>query len=148
MANDGLRNFRNKLKLLYLKQILETYTDKENGLSHAEIMELMERKGLDVQPRTLRDDIQCLQDAAEDFDMCIGTNIQDGKDKAHPIRYRVDERLFTPTEVKLLMESVKGIHSLSNEQTGILLKKLESLCSRPEAKKIRRRLAVLGGFKA
>ena len=71
MANDGLRNFRNKLKLLYLKQILETYTDKENGLSHAEIMELMERKGLDVQPRTLRDDIQCLQDAAEDFDICI-----------------------------------------------------------------------------
>ena len=148
MANDGLRNFRNKLKLLYLKQILETYTDKENGLSHAEIMELMERKGLDVQPRTLRDDIQCLQDAAEDFDMCIGTNIKDGKEKAHPIRYRVEERLFTPTEVKLLMESVKGIHSLSKEQTEILHKKLESLCSRPEAKKIRSRLAVVGGFKA
>jgi len=148
MANDGLRNFRNKLKLLYLKQILETYTDKENGLSHAEIMELMEQKGLDVQPRTLRDDIQCLQDAAEDFGLCIGTNIQDGKDKAHPIRYRVDERLFTPTEVKLLMESVNGIHSLSKEQTEILQKKLESLCSKLEAKKIRSRLAVVGGFKA
>lgn len=148
MTNDGLRDFRYKLKLLYLKQILERYTDKENGLSHAEIMELMERKGLEVQPRTLRDDLQCLQDAAEDFDLRIGTNIQDGKEKAHPIRYRVDERFFTSTEVKLLMESVKGIHSLSNEQTEILLKKLESLCSRPEAKKIRSRLAVVGGFKA
>jgi len=148
MANDGLRNFRNKLKLLYLKQILETYTDKENGLSHADIMDKMEQKGLDVQPRTLRDDIQCLQDAAEDFDMRVGTNIKDGKEKAHPIRYRVEERLFTPTEVKLLMESLKGIHSLSNEQTEILHKKLESLCSRHEAKKIRSRLAVIGGFKA
>jgi len=108
----------------------------------------MERKGLDVQPRTLRDDIQCLQDAAEDFDMRVGTNIKDGKEKAHPIRYRVEERLFTPTEVKLLMESLKGIHSLSNEQTEILHKKLESLCSRHEAKKIRSRLAVVGGFKA
>lgn len=143
-----MRDFRYKLKLLYLKQILETYTDKENGLSHDEIIKLMKVRGLDVQPRTLRDDIQCLQDAADDFDMSIGTNIKDGKEKAHPIRYRVDERLFTPTEVKLLMESVKGIHSLSKEQTEILHKKLESLCSRPEANKIRKRLAVVGGFKA
>ena len=148
MANDGLRDFRYKLKLLYLKQILETYTDKENGLSHAEIMEIMKRKGLEVQPRTLRDDLQCLQDAAEDFGLYIGTNIQDGKEKAHPIRYRVDDRLFTPTEVKLLMESVNGIHSLSKEQTEKLQKKLERLCSKPEAKKIRSRLAVVGGFKA
>lgn len=148
MANDGLRNFRNKLKLLYLKQILETYTDKENGFSHADIMDKMEQKRLDVQPRTLRDDIQCLQDAAKDFGIRIETNIKDGKDKAHPIRYWVEERLFTPTEVKLLMESLKGIHSLSNEQTEILHKKLESLCSRHEAKKIRSRLAIVGGFKA
>lgn len=148
MTNEGLRNFRNKLKLLYLKQILEKHTDSENGLSHAEIMEMMQREGLDVQPRTLRDDIQCLQDAAEDFDLRIETNIKDGKDKAHPIRYRVEERLFTSTEVKLLMESVKGIHSLSEEATKEIQKKLTSLCSSCEAAEIRSQLAVVGGFKA
>lgn len=46
------------------------------------------------------------------------------------------------------MESVKGIHSLSNEQMEILQKKLERLCSKPDAKKIRSQLAVVGGFKA
>ena len=46
MANDGLRDFRNKLKLLYLKQILETYTDKENGLSHENVVYIGDDYGL------------------------------------------------------------------------------------------------------
>lgn len=72
-------------------------------------MKLLKKKGVEVQPRTLRDDLQCLQEAADDFDMRIETNIAFGKGKAHPIRYKAEERLFSPTEVKLLMESVKGI---------------------------------------
>lgn len=148
MEKDKMREYPNKLKLLYLKQILEQYTDDVNGLTHAEIMGLLKKKGVEVQPRTLRDDLQCLQDAADDFDMRIETNIAFGKEKAHPIRYKAEERLFSPTEVKLLMESVKGIHSLSNEQTEILHRKLESLLSKPQAKSIRNRMAVVGGFKA
>lgn len=148
MEKDKMREYPNKLKLLYLKQILEQYTDDVNGLTHAEIMGLLKKKGVEVQPRTLRDDLQCLQDTADDFDMRIETNIAFGKGKAHPIRYKAEERLFSPTEVKLLMESVKGIHSLSNEQTEILHRKLESLLSKPQAKSIRNRMAVVGGFKA
>ena len=111
-------------------------------------MKQLKLKGIDVHPRTLRDDLYCLRDNAADFDMTIENNIQLGKSKAHPIKYMITKRLFSTTEVKLLMEAVKGIHSLSKEQTEILHRKLECLCSHAEAVKMRRSLAVVGGFKA
>ncbi len=144
MKKDG----KNKLRMLYLKEILERRSDCEQGISHEEIMQQLKLKGIDVHPRTLRDDLYCLRDNATDFDMTIENNIQLGKSKAHPIKYMVTKRLFSTTEVKLLMEAVKGIHSLSKEQTEILHRKLECLCSHAEAVKMRRSLAVVGGFKA
>lgn len=144
MKKDG----KNKLRMLYLKEILERRSDCEQGISHEEIMQQLKLKGIDVHPRTLRDDLYCLRDNAADFDMTIENNIQLGKSKAHPIKYMITKRLFSTTEVKLLMEAVKGIHSLSKEQTEILHRKLECLCSHAEAVKMRRSLAVVGGFKA
>lgn len=150
MKNDNILAFRNKLKLLYLMDVLKRNTDAEHGLTHKELMELLKGMGVDVKERTLRDDIQALQDYLYDVDMELTDNIhyEEGKEKAHPIRYRISKRLFTTTEVKLLMESVKGVHSLSNEQTEILLKKLSTLCSNTEAAKIRSEFATIGGFKA
>lgn len=150
MKNESILAFRNKLKLLYLKDVFERNTDVNHGLSHKELKELMEAVGIDINDRTLRDDITALQDYMQDVDMELTDNIkyEEGKEKAHPIRYKISKRLFTPTEVKLLMESVRGIHSLSNEQTEILLGKLSTLCSLAEAAQIRNEFAVNGGFKA
>jgi len=150
MKNESMLAFRNKLKLLYLKDVFERNTDIDHGLSHKELKELMQAIGIDINDRTLRDDITALQDYMQDVDMELTDNIkhEEGKEKAHPIRYKISKRLFTPTEVKLLMKSVRGIHSLSNEQTEVLLKKLSTLCSIAEAAQIRNESAVVGGFKA
>ncbi len=150
MKNESTLAFKNKLKLLYLKEILERHTDENHGLTHSDLQKKMKAKELDVNERTLRDDIQALQFYMEHENMELTDNIKrdDGKEKAHPIRYRITKRLFTPTEVKLLMESVRGIHSLSNEQTAILWRKLSTLCSNSEAVQIIKESAVIGGFKA
>jgi len=83
MKKDG----KNKLRMLYLKEILERRSDSEQGISHEEIMKQLKLKGIDVHPRTLRDDLYCLRDNAADFDMTIENNIPLGKSKAHPIKY-------------------------------------------------------------
>lgn len=137
-----------KTKLLYIKQILERYTDADHDITQAQIQEKLEKKGLAPKTRTLHDDLESLYECQKDFDIELENNVKPGKDKAHTLRYKITKRLFTPTEVKLLMESVRGLKSLSMEQTEILIDKLSSLCSEAEAQDIKKHFAVVGGFKA
>ena len=137
-----------KTKLLYIKQILERYTDANHDLTQAQIQEKLEKNGYAPKARTLHDDLEALYECQQDFDIKLENNVKLGKDKAHTLRYKITERLFTPTEVKLLMESVRGLKSLSSEQTEILIEKLSSLCSDAEARDIKKHFAVVGGFKA
>ena len=81
------------------------------------------------------------------FDIKLENNVKPGKDKAHTLRYKITERLFTPTEVKLLMECVRELHSLGPIETNALIDKLSTLCSDAEAKDIKNNLAIVGGFK-
>lgn len=148
MSEEGYITYSNKLKLLYLKDVLEKYTDAEHGLTHAELMAKLRACGVDVKERTLRDDLLALQDYMYGTEMELTDNIKEGKEKAHPTRYMLKKRLFTATEVKLLMESVKGMHSLSEQQTTLLITKLSQLCSDQQAAQIYRELAETGGFKA
>lgn len=141
-------SWRHKLKLLYLKEIFEQQTDKEHGLTIAELMREMEKKGISVKERTLREDVLSLQDYMDDHDFCLEDNIKADKEKARPLKFAMTKRAFTTSEVKLLMECVRNIHSLSERQTETLLKKLEGLCSHAEARKIRTQMARTNGFKA
>jgi predicted DNA-binding transcriptional regulator YafY len=145
---SSLEQQQRKTKLLYIKEILERYTDAEHDLTQAQIQEILDKKGLAPKTRTLHDDLESLQECLPDFGLELSNNVKLGKDKAHTLRYKVTKRLFTPTEVKLLMESVRGLKSLSAKQTSILIDKLSSLCSDTEAKAIRNHFAVVGGFKA
>ena len=137
-----------KTKLLHLKDIFERYTDADHDITQAQVQEIMEKKHFILNTRTLHDDIEALQECLPDYGMELTNNVKPGKDKAHTLRYKITKRLFTPTEVKLLMESVRGVKSLSPEQTDILIDKLSSLCSDVEARNAKRHFAVIGGFKA
>lgn len=137
-----------KTKLLYIKEILERYTDADHDITQVQIQEKLEKKHIDPKTRTLHDDIESLYECLPDFGMELTNNVKPGKNKAHTLRYKITKRLFTPTEVKLLMESVRGLKSLSAEQTTILIDKLSSLCSDAEARDIKKHFAVVGGFKA
>ncbi len=46
-----------KTKLLYIKQILERYTDADHDITQAQIQEKLEKKGLAPKARTLHDDL-------------------------------------------------------------------------------------------
>jgi len=150
MGSDYEMSYKYKLKLLFLKDILERYTDADHGLTHAELTVKLREWGIKANDRTLRDDLVALQEYADRMGLELTDNIRidEGKEKAHPIRYMLRKRLFTSTEVKLLMECVRSLHSLSEKRTEMLLEKLTSLCSAPEAAQIRKEFAVTGGSKA
>ena len=136
-----------KTKLLYIKQILERYTDANHDLTQAQIQEKLEKQGYAPKARTLHDDLFELYECQDDFSIKLENNVKPGKDKAHTLRYKITKRLFSPTEVKVLMESVSALHSLGPIETNALINKLSSLCSDAEAKEIKNHLAVVGGFK-
>ena len=62
------KNEKQKLKLLYLKQILEEYTDENHGLTMERLLGLLEQKGIKAERKSIYDDIFVL---AEDFNMGI-----------------------------------------------------------------------------
>ena len=51
-----------KLKLLFLFQILLDNTDEKHGLSSEEIMTLLQEKGIHVERKTLYKDIEALKE--------------------------------------------------------------------------------------
>ena len=62
------KNEKQKLKLLYLKQILEEYTDENHGLTMERLLGLLAQKGIKAERKSIYDDIFVL---AEDFNMGI-----------------------------------------------------------------------------
>ena len=57
-------SYKYKLKLLFLRDILEKYTDADHGLTHAELTVKLREWGISANERTLRDDLIALQEYA------------------------------------------------------------------------------------
>ena len=51
------KNEKQKLKPLYLKQILEEYTDENHGLTMERLLGLLEQKGIKAERKSIYDDI-------------------------------------------------------------------------------------------
>ena len=54
------RSEHQKLKLLYLKEILETQTDAAHPLTAQELIELLARKGVRAERKSIYSDMECL----------------------------------------------------------------------------------------
>jgi len=62
------KNKNQKLKLFYLKQILEEYTDADHGITMNRIQELLGMRGVVAERKSIYDDIDTL---INDFEMDI-----------------------------------------------------------------------------
>lgn len=126
-----------KLKLLYLKQILETYTDDEHKLSTKELIEKLDFYGIKVERKSLYDDIECLINFGVDIIV----------EKSDSNYYAIGERKFELPELKLLVDSVQASKFLTEKKSHSLIKKLESLCSVYQEKTLQRQVIVSGRIK-
>lgn len=114
-----------KLKLLYLKEIFEKYTDEEHVLNSAELVEKLEQEGITCERKSIYKDIDVLIDYGVDII----------KTRTPRNGFFLGSRLFETAEVRLLADAVQAANFITPKKTKLLMKKIERFVSYPEAKK-------------
>lgn len=126
-----------KLKLLYVKEILEKYTDDDNYLSTKEIIDKLADYGISAERKSIYDDIECLK--------YYGLDIITEKTDSN--KYHIGERTFELPELKLLVDSVQASKFLTVKKSDLLIKKIESLCSEKQGASLQRQVFVANRIK-
>ena len=128
-----------KLKMLYLVKILFEETDEHHGLSAQEIISRLEKCEVNVDRKTLYKDF----DELDRFGLEV-TSEQVGRN----VLYHLITREFELPELKLLVDAVQSAKFITEKKSRQLIKKLESLASRHEAKYLHRQVLIAGRVKA
>lgn len=127
-----------KLKLLYLVDILERKTDENHPMTAATLIEELAKVEISAERKSIYDDIQQLMD--------YGYDIVHNKARVGGGYYMASKR-FELAELKVLVDSVQASRFLSAKKTRELIDKLEKLCSIHEEKQLKRQVYVLNRIK-
>ena len=127
-----------KLKLLYLVDILERKTDENHPMTAAALIEELAKVEISAERTSIYDDIQKLMD--------YGYDIVHNKARVGGGYYMASKR-FELAELKVLVDSVQASRFLSAKKTRELIDKLEKLCSIHEEKQLKRQVYVLNRIK-
>ncbi len=126
-----------KLKLLYLKKLLEERTDEEHPVSTQQILDYLASKDIRAERKAIYNDIQCLQDFGMDIVHKSGRNGG----------YFLASRSFELPELKLLVDAVQSSKFLTTKKSMELISKLSQLASAHEAGSLKRQVMVSGRVK-
>lgn len=126
-----------KLKILHLLQIMKENTDEAHGLTMAEITDELERRGIKAERKSIYNDFDALRD--------FGIEIEAKKDKT--VRYYMGERDFELAELKLLVDAVQSSRFITRKKSSTLIRKIEGLASRYEARTLERQVFVANRIK-
>ncbi len=128
---------KQKLKLMYVKQILEEYTDEAHGITMDRLLELLAMRGVKTERKSVYDDIDTLMDE--------GMDIQKPSGKDHT--YRLLSREFSIAELKLMIDSIQASKFLSETTSREIIRKLNRLCSTHEAVQLQRSVILTNRVK-
>ena len=127
-----------KQKLPMLQKLLLAETDEDHGLTAEEIIRLLARQGIAAERKSLYNDLDTLRDCGMDI-ICAR---KDGRTV-----YFVGERDFQLPELKLLVDAVQASRFITRNKSEQLIRKLEQLTSRHQAKQLQRSVYVWGRAK-
>jgi len=132
------RSEKQKLKLCYLIKILSENTDANNGMTMQEILDALEAEGITAERKSIYSDISLLVDF--DYDI-ISEKI--GKSYV----YKMVSREFELPELKLLVDAVQSSKFITERKSNKLIRKIEGLTSKYEAKSLHRHVYVANRIK-
>lgn len=122
-----------KLRTLYLMQILMEETDEEHILNAADLTRILKQKyDMDIDRRTIYSDVEIMER--------FGINIVQVKGKKSG--YYVAEREFEMAELKLLVDAVQASKFITEKKSRELIGKLETLCSKSQAEQLSRQVVI------
>ena len=120
-----------RLKLLYLLKILSEETDDNHGLTVKEITAKLNAYNITADRKTMYTDFETLRNYGVDI-----VQVKNGRDTY----YHIGTRKFELPELKLMVDSVQSAKFLSARKSRELIKKIESLGSKYDAKHLQRQV--------
>ena len=126
-----------KLKLLYIMQLLIEKSDELHPVSMNEIIAHLEANAISAERKSVYDDLESLRLFGMDIIQQRGANGG----------YYLAGREFELPELKLLVDSVQSSKFITQKKTMALIKKIESLASVYEAQLLHRQVYVKNRIK-
>ena len=126
-----------KQKLLLILQYLRENTDESHVASTADILKFLAMNDIKAERKSIYSDIDTLIDMG--YDIVRHKGVDSG--------YALVSREFELAELKLLVDAVQSSKFISEKKSGILIKKIETLTSRFEGKKLQRQVFVANRVK-
>ena len=127
-----------KLKLLYLVDILERKTDEQHPLNTTQLIEELAKVDVSAERKSIYDDITQLCQFG--YDIVLNKSRTNGG-------YYMASRRFELAELKVLVDSVQASRFITPKKTRALIDKLEKLCSVHEEKQLKRQVYVVNRIK-
>lgn len=134
MGETLANNSKSKLKLLYLKQILEEETDAEHGLSMTQLLQRLHDYDIPAERKGVYRDLETLKE--------FGCDLQTFQ--RNPVQYAIVRRDFSLSELMLLVDAVESCKSITKRQSRALITNLKLLASDSERALLDRRIHVPG----
>lgn len=127
-----------KLKLLYLVQLLEESTDEKHPVSTQDIIKYLDSKGIHSERKSIYDDMECLREFGYDV-LQVQSRLGGG--------YYLGSRDFELPELKLLVDAVQSSRFITTKKSRELIHKLEREAGKNDAGKLQRQVYVAGRVK-
>lgn len=123
---------KQKLKLLYIMQLLTEKTDENHMVTTQEIIQYLAAQEIAAERKSVYSDIDLLIE--------YGMDIIKVKERTNA--YYLASRQFELAELKLLVDSVQSSKFITTKKSRELIGKLETLCSKNEARQLHRQVVV------
>ena len=127
-----------KLKIFHILDYLQRNSHADHPVRATELIEMLEKRGIQCERKTVYSDIAALQDYGVDIESVPGKNGG----------YYIASRNFELPELKLLIDAVQSSRFLTERKSRELIEKLCKECSVHEAKLVRRDVLVSGRVKS
>lgn len=126
-----------KIKILFLMDLLKECTDAGHVLPMKDILGEMEKHGISAARKSVYDDIETLKE--------YGLDIEYRKER--PEGYYLASHSFELPELKLLVDAVQSSKFITERKSRNLIKKIEGLSSKYEAACLQRQVFVADRIK-
>lgn len=132
------RTEKQKLKLLYIMQLLMDRTDDDHAVTTKGVIDYLTAQGISAERKSIYTDIEALISYGMDIIKVAG----------RPGGYYLASRQFELAELKILVDLVQSSKFITPKKSGELIGKLETLCSRSQAVQLHRQVVVTNRNKA
>ena len=115
-------------RIFYLIEYLKNNSDEDHPLSTRDIMQFFESKGVTVDRKTLKTDLDILMDVKDLYSIQMI--------KSSPNKYYWKNRLFENVELTLLINAVSSAKFIPKDKTDLLIDKILKLTNVYKRKRI------------